>query len=128
MVKLNFISVLGSRFTLGPAHFFRIEGATILAGPQHEPVARLTPNNQWDVFGQFFTRYDAESAAIRVCMVDGLKQHLEGPFATLFAAGNVTYADAQPLARFDHNARCWKNLVSQRCWPALLLSPAQMQH
>jgi len=124
MLKLYFTGPFGSEITLGPADFFRVEGATILSGRQNEPVAQLNSNNQWDVHGRFFTRYDA-NASLQVMLIDGSEEFHEGPFETLFAAGNMKYADDQPFAHFDHSARCWREWISNRCWPTLLLCPME---
>lgn len=127
MIKLDFSGPFDSHITVGPAPRFTIEGATIFSEPRHRRVACLCENNQWEVSGRFYTRYDADGA-LQVCLMDGEDEEPAGPFGSVFAVGNVKYADHQHLASFDHREQCWRSPDLNRCWLGLLLVPAKGRH
>jgi hypothetical protein len=122
MVELNMSPAsLGSRLTLGPAPWFRLERHELREGPTERLVGTLR-NQQWNVAGQHF---------IDVQATPGSTLHFEGPagpvasemgpFEFLSMADGALYGDGQVIARFDEDTYLWRSATTQEAWPSLVV-------
>jgi hypothetical protein len=127
MIYLHFAgSSPADSVTHGPATWFRLDGGHIRQGPDGAIVGEYLSNHQWEVRGKFFTRYDfLEPAVIRFEDATGGASEEFGPFARVYAADGVMYADGHLFARFADDSKLWHCYPTNSHWPAIVVKPAR---
>jgi len=136
MIQLRFNSLAGTDpAILGPAPFFRIEGATLQQGPDRSVVGRYF-DHHWEIGNRFVSSYEC---------VDAVLLHFEGhggessrsygPFQQLRFPNGSCYADRTLFAELvadrksgdgaSADARSqWLHRADLTRWPVLVVTAA----
>lgn len=113
--------LLGSRLTLGPAPWFRVERNELRQGPTESLVGELR-NHQWNVNGRHFAVVEATpGSTLQFAGPGGMATTPTGPYRELQMADGALYADGQLIARFDDDTYLWRCARTHKAWPSLVL-------
>ena len=123
MVRLQMSpALLGSRITLGPAPWFRVERNELRQGPTESLVGELR-NHQWNVHGRHFSVVDASpGATVQIAAAHGPSSSSFGPYQEVRFADGAMYGDGQLIAKFDEETYLWRCTTTQEAWPAVVVS------
>src|SRR3954471_11337598 len=123
MVRLEMSPPLvGSRLTLGPAPWFRVERNELRQGPTESLVGELR-NRQWNVRGRHFSIVEATpGSTAQFANPAGGVSPAYGPYEDVRMADGAVYGDGKLLARFDDETYLWRCAQTQKAWPAVLVS------
>ena len=122
MVQLNMSPMaVGSRLTLGPAPWFRLERHELREGPTERLVGELR-NRQWRVDGQDFTEVMATPGSTLRFESDGPVSRQYGPFQTLHIVDGKAHGDGKLLARFDDDTYMWRCVATHQAWPSIVVT------
>jgi hypothetical protein len=123
MVQLSMSPVLlGSRLTLGPAPWFRVERHELREGPTERLVGQLR-NNQWHVSGGHFVEVKATpGSSLHFEGPEGPASRELGPFQSLHMADGALYGDGALIARFDEDTYLWRCPATREAWPSIVVS------
>ena len=123
MIQLNMTPpLLGSRITLGPAPWFRVDRNELRQGPTESLVAELR-NHQWSVHGRSFPVVEATDAStVQFSAPAGPVSRPFGPFRELKLADGALYGDGKLVARFDDDTYLWRCAETHEAWPAVVVS------
>lgn len=129
MIQLNMTPpLLGSRITLGPAPWFRVDRNELRQGPTESLVGELR-NHQWAVNGRHFSVVEANDAStVRFSGPGGPTSPTFGPYRELRLADGALYGDGKLVARFDDDTYLWRCVETHEAWPAVVVSPADEPH
>lgn len=112
----------GSRLTLGPAPWFRVERHELREGPTERLVGQLH-NQQWNVGGQRFVQVEATPGSMLHFEVPGGPGTSSlGPFQSLQIADGAMYGDGKLLARFDEDTYLWRCVTTRQAWPSVVVA------
>lgn len=118
-------TLLGSRITLGPAPWFRVDRNELRQGPTESLVAELR-NHQWSVHGQHFAVVEATpGSTVQFAGMAGAASAPSGPFAEVKLADGALYADGHLVARFDDETYLWRCAQTHEAWPAVVVASAE---
>ncbi len=122
MVQLRMTPALaGSRITLGPAPWFRVERNELRQGPTEGLVGELR-DHQWNVNGRHFAMLEATPGALlEFAGPAGPMAAPLGPYEELHMADGAMYADGQLVARFDDDTYLWRCPATHEAFPALVV-------
>ena len=123
MIRLQMSpALLGSRITLGPAPWFRVERNELRQGPTESLVGELR-NHQWNVHGRHFTVVDASPGTkVEFAASHGDTSAAFGPYQEVRFADGAVYGDGKLIARFDEETYLWRCTSTQQAWPAVVVS------
>src|SRR3954470_16792452 len=123
MVRLEMSPPLvGSRLTLGPAPWFRVERNELRQGPTESLVGELH-NHQWNVRGRHFSIVEATpGSTVQFAGPSGPCSPPYGQYNDVRRADGAVYGDGKLLARFDDETYLWRCAQTQKAWPAVLVS------
>ena len=123
MVQLQMSPLaLGSRLTLGPAPWFRVERHELREGPTERLVGQLR-NQQWQVDGRHYAEVKATpGSTLHFEGPSGPTSHEMGPFQSLHIADGAMYGDGKLLARFDEDTYMWRCVTTREAWPSIVVS------
>ena len=123
MVQLQMSPVaLGSRLTLGPAPWFRVERHELREGPT-ERLVGLLRNHQWQIDGRHFVEVKATpGSTLQFEGPAGQAPREMGPFQSLHIADGAMYGDGKLLARFDEDTYMWRCVATREAWPCVVVA------
>jgi hypothetical protein len=129
MIRLRFNSLAGTDLAiLGPAPYFRVDGALLQQGPDHTVVGRYF-DHHWEIGNRFVSSYECVDAVrLHFLGADGDTSEVHGPFQHVRFPNGSCYADRSlfaelVLSREDKTGH-WVQRSSLARWQALVLSPA----
>jgi hypothetical protein len=129
MIRLRFNSLAGTDpAILGPAPFFRIDGALLQQGPDHTVVGRYF-DHHWEFGGRFVSSYECvEAVRLQFMGPNGDTSAIHGPFQQVRFPNGSCYADRSLFGELvqDQGAATghWMHRASLTRWQALVISPA----
>jgi len=136
MIQLRFNSLAGTDpAILGPAPFFRIEGATLQQGPDRSVVGRYY-DHHWEFGNRFVSSYECvEAVLLHFEGPGGAASQIYGPFQQLRFPNGSCYADRSLFAELLDDGKGaggapaaahpqWLHRADLTRWPVLVLSPA----
>lgn len=116
--------LLGSRVTLGPAPWFRVERNELRQGPTESLVGELQ-NHQWNVHGRNFAVVEATpGTTVHFDGHGGTVSQSYGPYREMRMADGALYGDGKLIARFDDDTYLWRCADTQKAWPAVVVTPS----
>ena len=123
MVRLQMSPPLvGPHITLGPAPWFRVERNELRQGPTESLVGELQ-NHQWNVHGRHFAVVEATpGSTLQFAGPTGPASPPYGPYSDVRMADGAVYGDGQVIARFDDETYLWRCALTQKAWPAVVVS------
>jgi len=123
MIQLNMSPpLMGSRVTLGPAPWFRVDRNELRQGPTESLVGELR-NHQWSVRGRSFPVVEATDAStVQFSGPAGPVSRPFGPFRELRLADGALYGDGKLVARFDEDTYLWRCVETHEAWPAVVVA------
>ena len=123
MVRLQMSpALLGSRLTLGPAPWFRVERNELRQGPTESLVGELQ-DHQWNVRGRRFSMVEANpGTTIQFAGPSGPVMPAYGPYTEVRMADGAFYGDGQLIARFDEETYLWRCTETHKAYAAVLVS------
>jgi hypothetical protein len=129
MIRLRFNSLAGTDPTiLGPAPFFRVDGALLQQGPDHTVVGRYF-DHHWEIGNRFVSSYECvDTVRLHFEGPDGDTSELHGPFQHVRFPNGSCYADRSLFGELVQNrgdkTAHWMHRASSVRWQALVISPA----
>jgi hypothetical protein len=135
MIQLRFNSLAGTDpGTVGPAPFFRIEGAVLQQGRERIVVGRYS-DHYWEIDDRFVSSYECmQSALLHFEGPDGDTSRVYGPFQHVRFPNGSCYADRTLFAELvdEHGVASgragpgsqWLHRGELIRWPALVIRPA----
>lgn len=126
MVRLQMSpTLLGSRITLGPAPWFRVERNELRQGPTESLVGELR-NHQWNVNGRHFSVLDAgPGTRVQFAADQGPVSAEFGPYTDVRFADGAVYGDGQLIARFEEDTYLWRCVSTHKAWPSVMVISAE---
>ena len=140
MIRLRFNSLAGTNpAMLGPAPFFRIEGALLQQGPDHAEVGRYF-DHHWEIGSRFVSSYESvEAVCLHFVGAAGAISGTYGPFQQVHFPNGSCYADRMlfaelvgedgtggtPGSEAGNRGGQWMHRADLTRWPALVISPAE---
>jgi hypothetical protein len=129
MIRLRINSLAGTDpAILGPAPFFRVDGALLQQGPDHMVVGRYF-DHHWEIGNRFVSSYECVDAVrLHFLRSDGDTSEVHGPFQHVRFPNGSCYADRSLFAELvlsqEDKAGHWMQRSSLARWQALVISPA----
>ena len=129
MIRLRFNSLAGTDpAILGPAPFFRIDGALLQQGPEQAVVGRYF-DHHWEIGGRFVSSYECvEAVCLHFMGPNGDASASHGPFQQVRFPNGSCYADRSLFGELVHHPGAptghWVHRPSATLWQALVISPA----
>jgi hypothetical protein len=125
MIQLNFNTLQSmSPLKLGPAPYYRVEGASLHEGP-HNRVIATYGQRYWQIEGKHVSSYECrDRSQIHFESQDGRTSEVLGPFARLLFPNGSCYADDRRLAEFVDDANQWLRSTDYTRWFAIVIAPA----
>jgi hypothetical protein len=115
-------ALLGSRLTLGPAPWFRVDRNELRQGPTESLVGELR-NHQWAVNGRHYAVVEATpGSTVRFASPTGGETRPTGPYREVRLADGALYADGKLVARFDDDTYLWRCIATHQAWPAVVVA------
>jgi hypothetical protein len=129
MIRLRFNSLAGTDpAILGPAPFFRVDGALLQQGPDHTVVGRYF-DHHWEIGGRFVSSYECvEAVRLQFMGPHGDTSAIHGPFQQVRFPNGSCYADRSLFGELVQDQGTatghWMHRASLTRWQALVISPA----
>jgi hypothetical protein len=125
MIKLSFNTLQSvTPMQLGPAPYFRVEGAALYEGP-HNRVVATYGQRYWQVERRHLSSYECrDPAQLRFENQNGQTSDVLGPFARVLFPNGSCYADDQRLAEFVDDAEQWLRCTDYTRWSSIIIEPA----
>ena len=115
--------LLGSRLTLGPAPWFRVDRNELRQGPTESLVGELR-NHQWNVKGRHFAIVEATPGSTVQFAGPASAAPPLGPYQDLRLTDGALYADGKLVAKFDDETYLWLCPDTHQAWPAVVVASA----
>jgi hypothetical protein len=114
--------------SVGPAPYFVVRGAALLAGPGEEPVG-FYEDGLWHAAGRSFTAIRPDGPTAVQFQENGSRGHSDtlGPFENVMLVdGAIRHGPrlGRLLAKFDDESQTWLVYPSRKKCHAAVLSPA----
>ena len=129
MIRLRFNSLAGTDpAILGPAPYFRVDGALLQQGPDRTVIGRYF-DHHWEIGNRFVSSYECVDAVrLHFLGADGDASEAHGPFQHVRFPNGSCYADRSLFAELvlgqEDKAGHWVQRSSLARWQALVISPA----
>ena len=129
MIRLRFNSLAGTDpAMLGPAPYFRVDGALLQQGSDHTVVGRYF-DHHWEIGNRFVSSYECvDPVRLHFLGADGAASESHGPFQHVRFPNGSCYADRALFAELvqapGEKTGLWVHRASLARWQALVISPA----
>jgi hypothetical protein len=129
MIRLRFNSLAGTDpAILGPAPYFRVDGALLQQGPDHTVVGRYF-DHHWEIGNRFVSSYECvEAVRLHFIGTNGDASEIHGPFQHVRFPNGSCYADRSLFAELvqgqGEKSGHWVHRGSLARWEGLVISPA----
>ncbi|HLS86254.1 MAG TPA: hypothetical protein VK043_08140 [Burkholderiales bacterium] len=121
------LELIGSptgKAALGPAPWYRLDGARLFAGDAARPLAEYS-NGFWHTDTAHFSTVQCHASC--TCHFErgtALAEDVEGPYADVSLFGGVLWGDEQALARLDPSTGLWRLLRTGNDYGCISWRPA----